>query len=232
MLTIDKSKKWKDGQSYAEVGQPNKSKFTLSVVEGDKVFPLHQEIKCRDFLNDTLAWTDEKAKGNIWSYDFSGHVDGVPIIDQKNTTLLLTYCPLVKGNMALLNALETELGVTPTEVIDTTAGDSTIVTRGDKWWMTTTVHMAWYTQALRHLNYKLGVLTDKSDEHLINDTHDKYWKLPFGLKKLKDITIVRNAPSLQGMHDFNGFHTLLTIKQIREKLTYGKQMMAVAPELF
>lgn len=174
MLTIDKSKKWKDGQSYAEVGQPNKSKFTLSVVEGDKVYPLHQEIKCRDFLNDTLVWTDEKAKGSIWSYDFSGHKNGVPLFDKERTTLMLTYCPLVAGNMALLNDLEKDLGVTPTEIIPVEGDGSTLVTRGDPWWMTTTVHMAWYTQALRHLNYKLEKLTDKSSEHLINDTHDRF----------------------------------------------------------
>jgi len=228
MLKIDKSKKWKDKQGYCEVGQVNKSKFTFALVEADKVFPLHQEIKCRDFLNDTLAWRDEKItdESSIYGYDYKGPVD------TANTTLLLTYCPLVAGNMPLLNAFEKELGVTPTEVIPVDGDGSTLVTKGSPWWMKTTVHMAWYTQALRHLNYKLTKLTDKSQEYLINDTHDSYWKLPFGLKKLTEFTIVRNAPTLNGMHDHNGFHTLLTNEYIRDKLTYGPQIMKVAPELF
>ena len=230
MLTIDKSKKWKDKQGYCEVGQVNKSKFTFALVEADKVFPLHQEIKCRDFLNDTLAWRDEKItdESSIYGYDYKGPVD------TANTTLLLTYCPLVAGNMPLFNEFEKELGITPTEVIpvDDHMVGSTIVVKGSPWWMKTTVHMAWYTQALRHLNYKLTKLTDKSQEHLINDVHDKYWQLPFGLKKLTKFTIVRNAPTLGHMHDHNGFHTLLALPYIREKLTYGKQMMEVAPELF
>ncbi len=230
MLIIDKSKKWKDKQTFAEVGQVNKSKFSFALVDDTKVYPLHQEIKCRDFLNDTLVWIDERSKlkgtESIYSYDYKGDVD------KERTTLLLTYCPLVKGNMGLLNDFEKDLGITPTEVLDTQEGASTVVTRGDPWWQTTTVHLAWYTQALRHLNYKLTKLTDKCQEHLINDTHERYWKLPFGLKKLKDITIVRNAPELSGMHDFNGFHTLLTLPYIRDQLTYGKQMTQVAPELF
>lgn len=228
MLAIDNSKKWKDGQTYNEVGQANKSKFSFALVENDKVFPLHEEIKCRDFLNDTLVWRDEKIKGNesIYRYDYKGE------IDTANTTLILTYCPLVEGNMGFLNDFEKELGIPPTEVIPVAGDGSTLVTRGSKWWMKTTIHLSWYTQTLRHLNYTLTKLTDESKEYLINDVHDRYWKLPFGLKKLKTFSIKRNAPTLCGMHDLNGFHTLLTIPQIRKQLTYGEQMTKVAPELF
>jgi hypothetical protein len=224
MLNISLDKK-DERYSMAEVGQVNPSKFAFALVEGDTVYPLHDAIKCRDFLNDTLVWLEEGFTRPIYGYKYKGP------IDTEHTTFHLTFCDQVLKNFKLLNEFEESLGLERTAFYD--VEDGSIVSRGDKWWMSSTLHLSWYTQCLRHCNYSLLTLQDSSSEHLINNLKGKYWKIPAALRKLA-LTIKRNAPSTDSsMHDLNGFYTLMTSGvAIRKQLTYGPQLEAIAPELF
>lgn len=207
----------------SEVGQVNPSKFQFAMVEGDTVFPLHDPIKCRDFLNDTLVWLEEGFIRPIYGFKYKGP------IDTEKTTFRLTRCDKVPSNIEKLNAFEVELGLEPTQLIEVKGGS--LVSQGDKWWMSTTLHLSWYTQALRHINYPLTILEAVSGESLIQSLDGKFWQIPAALRKLT-LTIKRNAPNIDEMHDLNGFHTMMTASQIRNKLTYGPQLMAKSPELF
>ena len=222
-LKLSFAREEKPSGRYAEIPQPNSSHFAFARIEGDTVYPLHTRIKCRDFLNDTLVWGEEGFTYPIYGYEFHGDYD------KDKTVFHLTEAPLIAKNIGLFNEMEKELGLTPTEIIPCEEG---VVSVGDAWWMSTTVHFSWYTQTLRHLNYKLKKLEDKCQENCINGVGEKFWFLPHALRKLSKLTIKRNAPDKGSMHDLNGFYTLLTNRYVRDKLTYGKQIQALAPELF
>ena len=221
LISLDK----KEGKrSYSEVSQVNKGKFAFARIEGDTVYPLHDKIKCRDFLNDTLVWCEENRTGNIYGYTFHGDYD------QDNTTLHLTKHDVFAKQVHLLNEIEAELGIEPTKIIEVVDGSHVSV--GDKFWQLTTLHSSWYTQAIRELNYKKES-RDKIDEHLVADLGAKFWKIPFALKQLV-LSIKRNSPTPDDytMHDNNGYHTCFANKYIRPTTTYGKQLETIAPELF
>ena len=200
-------------ESYAEIGQARPCTFAFAFVRDNVVFPQHQLVKCRDFLNDTLVWDEEKTKGRIWGYTFAGPYE------KNKTSLYMEDAAAMPKNLHLLNAFEDELGVSHTKVFD--CGDKGHLIEGDSFWQLTTIHLSWYTQVLRWLTYPdLAGRSDTRSEVMMNTKG--FWDLPKQLKNYK-ITIKRNAPAISGMHDHNGFYTFLTNKYIRSKLTYGQQ---------
>jgi hypothetical protein len=211
-LKLDLSQIKDPDARYAEVGQARPCTYSFAFVKGGVVFPQHLQVKCRDFLNDTLVWDEEKSTGRIWGYTFAGPYD------KENTTLYMESAEFLPQHLPLLNEYEKKLGISLTTAQKCDKG---LLIVGDKWWQSTTIHLSWYTQVLRHLTYpKLNALEDKSQESMM--THPAYWGLPFKLKGLK-LTIKRNAPSFSSMHDNNGFYTQIT----RGKLintTYSRQL--------
>ena len=222
-LRVDFSQVSDPKARYAEVGQTRPCTFSFAFLREDVVYPQHKQIKCRDFLNDTLVWDDENFKGSIWGYTFSGPYD------KENTTLYMENSGFLPGNLHLLNDFERDLGVSLTklEICDTN-GHLVI---GSHFWQLTTLHLSWYTQVLRHLTYpNLHSLEEQTNEMMVRTKG--FWELPSLLMGL-NLTLKRNAPSQSGMHDNNGFFTELTrgslIKTIYNEQLEKLKKCAVSP---
>lgn len=211
-------------QHYNEVPQCRPCKFSYAKKQDDKVVVLHTPVLCRDYLNDTLVWkAKEYPESRIYGYDFCGD------IDTERTTLYLTeefYENPLKQNIAFVNKLEAEVGLPLTEV--TTDDNKNFLIQADKWWMTTTVHLSWFTYLLRQLTHT-GV-TD-SWENFKHDSEfqcisGKVTTLHNALAKLNvtQVSGTKQEYLEQGMvtiHDYNGFRSQLKMPKFTE---YGQQL--------
>jgi hypothetical protein len=196
------------------------------VLRKDVVKVQHQPVLCRDFLNDTLAWkAKDIKKGHIYGYDFNG------IIDKEFTRLVIfNYGNLLK-NIEALNRVEHELGLSQTVVAivehDSVDHKPAVMTVGDKFWMTTTVHMSFYTTILRGLTYPQDItdIANIPEEGWMKDTH-KF--IPFLPKILLDMPFIRVAGARDlkvdeqdTMHNFNGWSTACDYNRFKFNI-YGE----------
>jgi len=215
-------------QEYAEDYQTRPCKFAFAKVSGDIVNVLHSPVLCRSFLDDTLVWVaKEQAKERIYGYNFAGP------IDKKQVTLYITDKEKnsLVSNVAYLNSIEKDLGITPTKVTTVDSIEHLVV--GDKWWMLTTVHFSWYTWLLRQLTYNKKItefedipesgVFENGDQEDFKDFHKVLAKL--------DVTLVRGSKegySGSTMHNYNGFYNQ---KHRPGYTTYGHQIVELMNEL-
>lgn len=215
-----------EAQYYSEVSQSRPCKFAYARKKKDgTVEVLHTPVKCRDFLNDTLVWkAKEYPKTSVYGYNFCGK------IDTKSTTLYLVdtdnQSPL-KENIAFVNKLEEEIGLPPTKV--TTNDNKEFLIQADKWWMTTTVHLSFFTYLLRQLTTPGIVSSWKDFKHDVefSSISDKLTTLHRALTKL-NITHVSGTKNeyllshdMETIHDYNGFRSQLKMSKFTE---YGQQL--------
>lgn len=215
-------KLWPSSESYAEVGQSRTCTFAFALDKGDSLEIHHLPILCRDFLNDTLVWkaNEDKSK-NIYGYTYRGDVE------EKYTSIAMwDYLGLVE-NLPFLNKVEEAIGVTPTsyQIVE-----DAVWLKSDKFWMTTSIHMSWFTTLLRILTHDADITSWEEagkyrDSWVNDDSWAKFCKIPYVLKDLKFITVKGAGKTMTGstMHDFNGWHSNITPG--KSKLTtYGAQL--------
>ncbi len=128
-----------------QVGQKYPSLFSFARREGDVVTSLHPGVLCRDYLMDQLLWM----KG---ATPFTTPVYGFIQIPGANSMYPEFYMEesvkFLEENLPGLNDLEKSLGIGLTKI--SLVGKGYYV-EGDPWWYKTTLHLSWYTQALRQM---------------------------------------------------------------------------------
>ena len=237
---VNKSKQHRTSYPLVQVGQRRPCTFTFALIENDQVYPLHDYILCRDYINDVIVWWQENNfQYHIYGFDYHG-----PIMTDM-TVFCMGDAEHLSKHIHHLNAIESKLGITPTRVYPTD-DNTVIVVVGDSFWMDTTLHLSWYTQTLRALSYKNVTSLDKSEEpcikwfdHFVEKKQipDGYAfsrflpfsELPMLFQKLK-VGLKRNSESSEGgsMHNMNGFYTQFTASYY--DFTYKNQLKALLQE--
>lgn len=214
-------------EDYAEDHQIRKCKFAFAARDGEDFKILVDPVLCRDFLNDTLVWkAKENSCARIYGYKYRGK------IETKDTVLYLWDKDPngLKDNIEFLNSLERELGIQETQLFTTDSKEYGIV--GDKWWMTTTVHLSWYTYLLRQLTYNKEIKDWDDiphDDWVVEKVKAKLPKLHLALKQL-NVTQVSGTKGeyLDGgestMHNYNGFNAQFAYPDYTE---YGQQLKEI-----
>lgn len=217
----------KPNESYCEEDQDRPCHFWWAKVRKGKLETDHGPVLCRDFLGDTLVWKAKEQKPcSIYGWKFAG------TIEKKYASLVLDdFGQIVQNVKNILNPIEIKIGIKPTTVEVTDDGGHVWV-KGDKWWMTTTVHFSWYTTMLRYLTYdrifhKLEDLASHHTNYWMRDAWPIFVKLPYALPKLKVVQVSgMKDPASHGkaMHDYNGW-LANTDKEYKGKYTaYAEQL--------
>lgn len=203
-------------EHYSEIGQNRPNFFAFATVDGDTVYQMHNWIKCRDFLNDTIVWSANKDKSNssIYGYSYKGPIE-------EETTFVLKDSTELLDNIKLLNSmLPPEIKKSKVKNID----GQHILIIGDPFWQKNTVNLSWYTYLIRMFTYKLSCVEDvfqTSDPWIKNNPiKPAFFKMNKALLKLKGP--VRGAQT-SNMHDSNGFFTALSHPELGVNV-YGKQL--------
>lgn len=213
--SVDNSKIKNPDKSYAEAGQLRPCLFAFAQVDDSKVYPLFRPVKCRDYLGDFLVWSHHPdLKSTCYGFDVfdKGY-------DFTKPVLLMYDAAELHTNIALLNKYEQRLGIPLTTIAEVKNDKATVVVFPDKWWMTNTLHLSWYTQTLRHLTYPLKDLTSVVRENMIKVYHDtnelKFFNFPKVLQKLHFKQVSSITPEkLKGnpytIHNSSGFYAILS----------------------
>lgn len=222
----------KPHQSYAEEDQDRPCHFYWAKVKKGVLTTDHGPVLCRDFLGDTLVWkAKETAPSCIYSWSYDGDVE------KKYTSIVLDNFGNIEHNVkTILNPIEEKIGVKLTTVEKTDDGQHVWV-KGDKFWMTTTVHFSWYTTMLRYLTYdnafeKIEDLKDYPTNYWMNEAFPIFVKLPHVLKQLK-VTQVSGTKDVKAngghtMHNYNGWYNNTNFTGYQIKFTeYGEQLRAL-----
>lgn len=132
---------------YNQNSQVVPVEFAYAKIEGDKVIQQHHQVRCRDFLGDTLIWNakipgdsdDKPIPESVYGYDYKG-------VPEANLVLYRIYAP---ENLKLLNEYEKELGMTPSTLEK--LEPSVYLIQGDPKWVKTTFHISFWTFLIRTL---------------------------------------------------------------------------------
>jgi len=220
-------------KDYSELDQKRPCTFAYAVLRDGVAKVQHQPVLCRDFLNDTLAWkAKDIKKGRIYGYDFNG------IIDKEFTRLVIFDYGNLRRNIEALNKVEHDLGLSQTVVATVDGPESckpAVMTVGDKFWMTTSVHMSFYTTILRGLTYPQDI-TDIANipvESWMKDTHQY---IPFLPEILLDMPFIRVAGARdlrvdeqETMHNFNGWSSASDYNRFKFNI-YGEYIRGKLPK--
>lgn len=202
---------------YSQIPQVINTKFAWAKLdlENNTVTENHTPVLCRDFLNDTLAWRAAKPGENLpqsfygFSYKDFVHEDNTIFVQ----TIPKEWRVGFSLGILLLNALEDQLGVEKTRVLHTTQ-ENKIVTIGDSVWMTTTIHLSFYTALLRYMC--TATKETKTIQEAIEKKTDECTRalLKYPAPVLGAIILklpfkgVRGAKEPWDMHNCNGFVTM------------------------
>lgn len=228
--SVDTSKMLNPEATYHEVAQKRPCLFSFAKVDGNIVYPLHKPVKCRDYLGDFLVWsTHPQLAGVVYGFDVYDES-----YDFSKAVFLMYNAEELHKNIKFLNEYETKIGVPLTKIVGVKGGKGKVVVFPDKWWMTNTLHLSWYTQMLRHLTYTLTSLTSNIEEQMIkifyssaykNEHKIQFFNLPKLLKKLQfsqvsSIATTHLKNNMSSTHNANGFYSLLC--QVNIFLSMGK----------
>lgn len=217
----------KPHDSYGEEAQDRPCRFYFAYVKNGVLNTDHGPVLCRDFLSDTLVWkAKEETQCSIYGWKYTGKVE------KAYTSLVIDdFGQIIYNVKSILNPIEKEIGVKLTTVELTEDGEHVWV-KGDKWWMTTTVHFSWYTTLLRYLTWnKKFTSFDDLKAHPTNDwmgeVFDKFKKLPYVLPQLKFVSVRGSKPSCDGsvMHDYNGWYCNVTNNKWKNKHTVYQEQL-------
>lgn len=194
-------------------------------IDGDTAKVLCQFTACKDYLTDSLVYSEEGIEGSPY-WTFQGP------IETEHTVLAFVVFAHFRHNIKLFQAWEKRLGITPLEVLDTDHPHIVII-KADKWWMSTTIHLSLLMSWLRNLNSnKVTKLRDGKGDQYIYSIIREAMILPRALKKLV-VTIKRNSPTQGAMHGWNGHYTQIKFGfQEKYNLTYSEQLKKICPRLF
>jgi len=218
MLKVDNSRICNKNAHYAEAGQVIRNGFAFCEREGDTIFPLHKTTICRDFLNDALVWTVKGIKKPTPIYGFATTVP-MPL---DKVRMLVVNSP--KLNVDALHKMESEAGVPLSEVhvID----KNTFYVEGDAFWLTSTVHLSFWTYSIRAATYEgtnaanMFTTVQGGDKNLLKGID--VWKLVKALKKLPQLGVQgSNYDESYTLHDYNGFYSALNYKKYNK---YGEAL--------
>lgn len=199
---------------YDEVPQIRPCMFAFAEIKEDLVRALHWPVLCRDFLNDTLIKKAKEKKDKLYVYKYRYSGTG---LDTERCVLLITNWCGLKGNEKVIQEIEANLGISPSEFYH--LGENTVCVVGDKWWMENTVKFSWYTTVLRGLSYPLNIqsLADIPVEGWMEEEFSRFVTL---WKKFKDMPKLGVAGvsyeilkynDWEYVHDFNGWKSQLTL---------------------
>lgn len=193
-------------------------------IAGERAVALHQLEACKDYLTDHICYEEKGKIQHSWLGNFN-YVRDKTILVWREKDGFLQY------NLSLLQEYEKELGITPT-VVHTTNNEQFIVTEGDPFWQTTTIHLSMYLSLIRNcrVSYKITDLWGKHGDPYVFDVAEKLKKLPYALMELK-VDRKQNAPDHGEMHSRNGHWCLLTQGHLLEELHYYPQLKDICPEL-
>ena len=131
----------------SEINQEHLNYFAYARKKDNVIQQLHPWIKCRDYLLDGMFWARDPSLYRCPVYG-DCRINNVNLDEVE----LLFKCEKgrIEKQIHILNEVEKELGISPTEV--TRVEDCFYIT-GDKWWMKTTIHLSTYSLILRTLSY-------------------------------------------------------------------------------
>ena len=128
-----------------QIGQKYPSTFSFAKKEGDVVTALHPGVLCRDYLLDQLLWMKGAVKFDKPVYGFVQ----VPEVNPDYPEFFISErVEHLEKNLDGLHDIEKSLGLSLTEILPVEKG---YYVKGDPWWFKTTLHLSWYTQALRQM---------------------------------------------------------------------------------
>jgi hypothetical protein len=136
---------------FSEIYQDSDLKFSSVSISNRVVTQLHDFVKCRDFLNDTLAASRQKKKSKlIYGFTFDG--SDTPI-NLKRTELVLkgSDFTLLKSQLYLLNELERSLGARPTVLRNLKGQKDKYLLLASPFWLRALPVYSFYTHILRCL---------------------------------------------------------------------------------
>lgn len=186
-----------------QISQRYPSLFSFARKSGNLVTSLHPGVLCRDYLLDQLAWMREVV--------YEDKIYGFGEVPQVNPTFpefFISNCVKhLPDNLEWLNTIETKLGISLTTIEPVNGG---FYVRGDPWWYKTTLHLSWYTQALRQMGaVKInGPMKDSADGTFsrMGPVLDVF---PFILKETGyDVMIQPKSTDKQTLHDGSGMYQI------------------------
>lgn len=192
-----------DWGTLNQISQMYPSLFSFAKKEGNVITSLHPGVLCRDYLLDQLAWMNG-APYTRKIYGF-GKVPGVnPTFPEFYITNRVEH---LEENLGWLNTIEGKLGISPTSIEKIGLG---YYVCGDPWWYKTTLHLSWYTQALRQMGARkiTGPMKETADGTFsrMGAVLDAF---PFILKDTNyDVMIQPKDSDPQTVHDTSGMYTM------------------------
>lgn len=229
-------------KSYAEIGQQKSllmSFANMNEKEGT-VTEMFSPIKCRDFLGDCL-WAEETGQpAEIFGFRYNPTEQK---LDRDRTRVILKFpseymTELAKKNLGILNSIEKENGLIPTEL--EVLEKKILHSYGDPFWMRANFLLSFYTFMFKVLCYDFGGKSyteyfDTTKEYtnesgyMKSVTTKKFLKLASNLKKIIEpydgvISKCSYVNNINFIHNNTGFVTTFT-SQVTE---YGKRAMEIS----
>lgn len=191
---------------YNQIGQYIPMEFAYAEIKGSEVIQLHHQVRCRDFLGDTMIWNAGKVPEieEMYGYTYKG----------KATTCLILYGVMASENLPKLQDFEKKMGMVPSEL--TMLDKTTAVIQGDPEWLKTTFHMSFWTFLIRTL---LGEKDADEVRELRNVGVFNASSIPQAMQLFKekiekiDTSVVWSWKRLPDekyiFHSYNGFSSLI-----------------------
>lgn len=147
----------KEVNALAEIGQQIDGKFSFVIDKEDKLYQVHEFVKCRDFLGD-IVWFNRYGRPTA-IYGFKSNVDRK--IDPDKTSLLFkgastTLENVIKNVATVIHPIEEANGMTLTKVTPILAEPDKVLIEGDKLWQKTLWGISLYTFLIKVCAYALN----------------------------------------------------------------------------